>query len=87
MSALPMELPSIVSEDEARVLLAIKLYEAGRVSLGKAAELAGYSLHAFIELLSRQKIPVVNYSPKDSGTRRAATKPNAVVDASVRVNF
>ncbi|MEN3002676.1 MAG: UPF0175 family protein [Armatimonadota bacterium] len=65
MSVLQVELPPTVSEEEARLLLAIKLYEAGRVSLGKAAELAGYSKRAFIELLSRQKIPVVNYSPEE----------------------
>lgn len=46
-------------------MLAIKLYEAGRVSLGKAAEIAGYSKRAFIELLSQQQIPVVNYSPEE----------------------
>ncbi|MCS7300532.1 MAG: UPF0175 family protein [Fimbriimonadales bacterium] len=65
MSILQVELPPTVSEDEARLLLAIKLYEAGRVSLGKAAELAGYSKRAFMELLSRQKISVVNYSPEE----------------------
>ncbi|MCX7992584.1 MAG: UPF0175 family protein [Fimbriimonadales bacterium] len=65
MSMLQVELPPTVSEEEARLLLAIKLYEAGRVSLGKAAELAGYSKRAFMELLSRQKISVVNYSPEE----------------------
>ncbi|MCS7208962.1 MAG: UPF0175 family protein [Fimbriimonadales bacterium] len=65
MSVLQVELPPTISEDEARLLLAVKLYEAGRVSLGKAAELAGYSKRAFMELLSRQKISVVNYSPEE----------------------
>lgn len=65
MTTLQVELPSTVSEAEARLLLAIKLYEAGRVSLGKAAEIAGYSRRAFIELLSQQQISVVNYSPDE----------------------
>jgi hypothetical protein len=38
---------SEVSEDEARLLLAIKLYELGRLSLGQSAKLAGYSKRAF----------------------------------------
>jgi predicted HTH domain antitoxin len=65
MTTLTVELPPTVSEAEARLMLAIKLYEAGRVSLGKAAEIAGYSKRAFIELLSQQQIPVVNYSPEE----------------------
>jgi predicted HTH domain antitoxin len=35
-------------EDEARLLLAVKLYELGRESTGTAAELAGISRVAFI---------------------------------------
>jgi predicted HTH domain antitoxin len=44
---------SEVSEEEARLLLAIKLYELGRLSLGQSAKLAGYSKRAFIELLEK----------------------------------
>jgi len=40
-------------EDEARLLLAIKLYELGRVSTGAAAELAGMGRVAFILELGR----------------------------------
>ncbi len=65
MSNLEVELPVTVSEDEARLLLAIKLYEAGRVSLGKAAEIAGYSVRTFIDLLGHDKVPVVCYPPED----------------------
>jgi hypothetical protein len=38
---------SEVSEDKSRLLLAIKLYELGRLSLGQSAKLAGYSKRAF----------------------------------------
>lgn len=65
MAKLSVELPPTVSEEEARLLLAIKLYEAGRISLGKAAEMAGYSKRAFIELLSDYQIPAVNYDPDE----------------------
>ncbi len=40
-------------EAEARLLLAVKLYELGRVSTGRAAELAGMSRVAFIFALDR----------------------------------
>jgi hypothetical protein len=38
-----VELPTEIDAEEARLLLAIKLYEMGRLSLGQAAQLAGYS--------------------------------------------
>jgi predicted HTH domain antitoxin len=56
---------SEVSEDELRLLLAIKLYEFGRLSLRQSAKLAGYSKRAFIELLEKYGVPVVAYSPKE----------------------
>ena len=60
-----LDLPTNVSKDEAQTLLAVKLYEAERVSLGQAARLAGYSKRAFSEILGRQQIPVFNYSPAE----------------------
>jgi predicted HTH domain antitoxin len=62
---LKVELPSNLSEDEARTLLAVKLYEVGKVSLGQAAKLAGYSVRAFLEVLGHHKVPVFNYSPEE----------------------
>jgi predicted HTH domain antitoxin len=59
------DLPPNLSEDEAKLLLAIKLYEVGRVSLGQAAKLAGFSKRAFMEVLGRYKVPVFNYSPEE----------------------
>jgi predicted HTH domain antitoxin len=64
-NVLEVELPSNLSEDEARLLLAIKLYEVGKVSLGQAAKLAGFSRRAFIDVLGRHKIPVFEYSPEE----------------------
>jgi len=40
-------------EDEARLLLAVKLYELGRISTGVAAELAGMGRVAFFFELAR----------------------------------
>ncbi len=62
---LTLTLPQGIDAEEARLLLAIKLYEEERVSLGKAAELTGYSKRTFLELLGRRGIPVIDYPPDD----------------------
>jgi predicted HTH domain antitoxin len=64
-NVLEVDLPPNLSEDEAKLLLAIKLYEVGKVSLGQAAKLAGFSKRAFMEMLGRHKVPVFNYSPEE----------------------
>jgi predicted HTH domain antitoxin len=65
MKAFQMELPPEVSEEEAKLLLSIKLYELGRLSLGQSAKLAGYSKWAFIKLLGKYGVPVVAYLPEE----------------------
>ncbi len=65
MTPLTMELPDSISESEAKLLLAIKLYEVGRLSCGKAAELAGYSKATFMELLGKHGIAVFDYPPEE----------------------
>ena len=62
---LKLELPPNLSKDEVQTLLAVKLYETGRVSLGQAARLAGFSKRAFIEILGRYHVPIFNYSPDE----------------------
>lgn len=62
---LKLDLPVNISEEEAQTLLAVKLYETERISLGQAARLAGYSKRAFIEILGRHQIPIFNYSPDE----------------------
>ena len=57
--------PPSISSDEAKLLLAAKLYEIGKLSLGKAAKLAGYSKGTFIELISKMGIPVINYPAEE----------------------
>jgi predicted HTH domain antitoxin len=64
-TVLTVDLPGNVSEDEVKLLLAVKLYEVGRVSLGQAAKLAGFSKRAFMEMLGRHQVPVFNYSPEE----------------------
>ena len=58
-----IKLPELnIKEDEVKLLLAIKLLEDGIVSLGKAAEIAGYSEKAFVEILIRRGISPIKYS-------------------------
>ncbi|MFN4256007.1 MAG: UPF0175 family protein [Saprospiraceae bacterium] len=55
MRAITISLPTLsdVSELDARILLAGELYERGRLSLGHAAEVAGLSKRAFIEIMGK----------------------------------
>ena len=61
MSQLTIAIPPSITEDEARLYLAMKLFEVERLSCGQAAELAGYSKRAFMELLGKHGIAVMNY--------------------------
>jgi predicted HTH domain antitoxin len=57
-----INLPELnINEDEIRLLLAIKLLEEGIISLGKAAEIAGFSEKAFIEILLRKGVSPIKY--------------------------
>ncbi len=47
-------------EEELRLLIALELYREGRVSLGKAAELAGLSIREFLYELRSRRVPL-NY--------------------------
>jgi predicted HTH domain antitoxin len=64
-TTLQIELPSSLSEDEARLLFAVKLFEVGKVSLGQAAKIAELSKRAFMEMLGRYGVPIFNYSAEE----------------------
>ncbi len=55
-------LPPFVDAGEGRLMMALKFFELGRLSLGQAAELAGYTKRAFVDVLGHYAIPVVNYA-------------------------
>jgi len=63
MKTLTLSIPETVDidEKEAKTLLAAKYYEKGSLSLGQAAELAGYSKRTFMELLSNYEVSVFNF--------------------------
>ena len=48
--------PPSISEGEAKMFLAMKLFEVGRLSCGQAADLAGYSKRTFVELLGKHHV-------------------------------
>ena len=65
MNALQIQLPPEIPIEEARLLLMVKLFETGKLSLGQAADLSGYSKPTFIELLSKLGVAVIDYPPEE----------------------
>ena len=55
-----------LSQTDAQILFAIKLYESKTLSLGKAAEMAGLSYRTFYELLMRYDVPVVSMTEEEA---------------------
>jgi len=61
-----LELPDMnINNEELRLLLAIKLFEEKKVSLGKASEIAGYTEKAFSEILLKRGISPTRYEDVD----------------------
>ena len=61
-----LEFPDInIDNEELRLLLAIKLLEEKKVSLGKALEIAGYTERTFSEILLKRGVSPINYEDVD----------------------
>jgi predicted HTH domain antitoxin len=67
MKTITLEIPDSldIDEKEAKTFLAAKLYEKGSLSLGQAAQLAGYSKRTFMELLSNYNVSIFSYSEQE----------------------
>ena len=75
MRAVQLQLPDTVFSalrkapdefvQEMRIAAAVKWYELGEVSQGKAAEIAGLSRAEFINALSRYKVSVLQYTAEE----------------------
>ncbi len=52
---------------EVKLLVASRLYEKGKLTLGQAAELAGYSMANLMELLADVGVYLVNHPAEDLG--------------------
>ena len=63
MKTITLEIPDSIDidEKEAKTFLAARLYEKGSLSLGQAAELAGYTKRTFMELLANYNVSVFTY--------------------------
>ena len=49
-----------------RLMAALKMFELGKVSSGKAADLAGISRLEFFEMCGRYKVSIFNYGPEET---------------------
>ena len=63
MSVITLQLPDKVELEPGDTIrfLSAKLYEAGRLSLGQAAELAKLSKVAFAEIIGDYNVSLINY--------------------------
>lgn len=63
MRTIQFNIPDTVdlNDREAKLLLASRLYEKGKLTLGQAAEMVGLSKRAFMELLGDYDVPIFDY--------------------------
>ncbi|HQS25172.1 MAG: hypothetical protein B7Y11_14050 [Sphingobacteriia bacterium 24-36-13] len=65
MKTLTIHIPDDLDESYAKTFLAAKLFEKGDLSLGQAADLAGYTKRTFMELLANYDVSIFNYTEID----------------------
>lgn len=53
-------------ERHIRLMAALKMFELGKISSGKAAEFAGISRVEFLETCGRYRISLFNYPPEEA---------------------
>lgn len=67
MKTLTLNIPDSLdlTNRELVMLVASRLYEQGKLSLGQAAELAGLTKRTFAELLSQYNVSIFNFPSTD----------------------
>lgn len=81
---IPTDLPLLfkMSDDdfarEMQLLLAVKLFEMGKLTSGKAAELAGVSRVLFLHLLERYGVAAINFDAAEAEYEVEAARRLAV---------
>jgi predicted HTH domain antitoxin len=67
MTTININIPENVdlNEMEMKIILAGELYERSKLSIGQAAELAGLSKRAFIEIMGRFGFSIFNHTQED----------------------
>jgi len=63
MKTLTLHIPDTLDVDtqDLAMIIAARLYEQGKLSLGQAAELANLSKRTFAELLGKYEVSIFNY--------------------------
>ncbi|MBA7522903.1 hypothetical protein ES705_15023 [subsurface metagenome] len=63
MKTIQLNIPDTVdlNDREAKLILASRLYEKGKLTLGQAAELVGLSKRAFMEILGDYDVSIFNF--------------------------
>jgi len=64
-------------ETQIRLMAALKMFELGKISSGKAAELAGMTRVEFIETCGRYNVSVFNYTAEELEQELQADFTNA----------
>jgi len=67
MKTLTINLPDSLEMDDRELLMivAARLYEQGKLSLGQAAEVAGLTKRTFAELLGSYNVSIFNFPASD----------------------
>ena len=67
MKTVTLNLPDTLEMDsnEVAMLVATRLYEERKLSLGQAAEVAGLTKRTFAELLGKYNVSIFNYPASD----------------------
>jgi len=67
MRSITFNIPEMSDLDskELSMMVAAQLYEKGKLSLGQAADVAGYSKRTFAELLGKYNVSIFNYPSTD----------------------
>jgi len=67
MKTLTINLPDALEMDERELVMivAARLYEQGKLSLGQAAEVAGLTKRTFAELLGSYNVSIFNFPASD----------------------
>ena len=67
MKTLTLNIPDTLDVDnrDLAMLIATRLYEQGRISLGQAAEVAGLTKRTFAELLGSCDVSIFNFPASD----------------------
>jgi len=67
MRSITLSIPDMVDidEKEAKTMLAARFYEQGKLTLGQAAEMAGYSKRTFMEVLGNYGVSIFSDSEEE----------------------